>query len=89
MARQIKIALVGAGMFGGDVHLRAYADVQRSGLAGFLARTGMDSFAREVADIDFDLVGVATRTPSSAERAADSFEEQTGRRPKTYSGEAP
>ena len=29
MEPTIKIALVGAGMFGGDVHLRAYADLQR------------------------------------------------------------
>ena len=38
--RTVKIALVGAGMFGGDVHLRAYADVQRSGLAPYVGRLG-------------------------------------------------
>ncbi len=32
----IKIALIGAGMFGGDVHARAFADVQRNGIAGIL-----------------------------------------------------
>lgn len=30
--KTITIALVGAGMFGGDVHLRAYADLQRAAL---------------------------------------------------------
>jgi hypothetical protein len=29
--KTIQLALVGAGMFGGDVHLRAYADLQRFG----------------------------------------------------------
>lgn len=87
--RQMKIALVGAGMFGGDVHLRAYADVQRNGLAGLLARVGMDAFSRAVADIEFRLVGVATRTPGSAKRAADAFESYTGARPGEYYGEAP
>ena len=47
MERTIKIALVGAGMFGGDVHLRAYADLQRFGIAGQLARVGLDSHSRE------------------------------------------
>ena len=43
--RVVKIALVGAGMFGGDVHLRAYADLQRSGLAPYLGRLGLEAFA--------------------------------------------
>ena len=47
MEPTIKIALVGAGMFGGDVHLRAYADLQRFGIAGQLARVGLDKFNRE------------------------------------------
>jgi len=34
MEPTIKIALVGAGMFGGDVHLCAYADLQRFGSDG-------------------------------------------------------
>lgn len=89
MSEPMKIALVGAGMFGGDVHLRAYADVQRHGLAGFLARIGMDAFAREVAALEFELVAVATRSAASAERAAAACAAQTGRRPATYHGDAP
>lgn len=89
MPRKMKIALVGAGMFGADVHLRAYADVQRNGLAGLLGRVGMDQYARDVADIDFDLVGVATRTEGSANRSADLFAEYTGHRPGVYFGETP
>jgi len=34
MEPAFKIALVGAGTFGGDVHLRAYADLQRFGSDG-------------------------------------------------------
>lgn len=92
MERTIKIGLVGAGMFGGDVHLRAYADLQRSGLAGFLGRLGFDDFARPLADVRFQLVAVATRSEGSARRAADAYARwlaDDGARPRTYHGEAP
>ena len=69
MEPTIKIALVGAGMFGGDVHARAYADLQRFGIAGQLARVGLDKYARELADVKFDLVAVATRSEKSARKA--------------------
>jgi len=49
MESKIKIALVGAGMFGGDVHLRAYADLQRSGISPCLGRVGLDDWARDLA----------------------------------------
>src|SRR5712692_7513378 len=71
--RTIKLALVGAGMFGGDVHLRALADLQRSGLAPFLGRLGLDEFVRPLADVKFELVAVATRTEASAARAAEEY----------------
>lgn len=87
--RRLRIALVGVGMFGGDVHLRAYADLQRSGLAPFLGRLGMDHLARSLADIQCELVAVAARTGVSAVRAADAYERLTGLRPATFSGETP
>ena len=40
MKRNIKIGLVGVGMFGGDVHLRTYADLERSGISPWLGRIG-------------------------------------------------
>ncbi len=89
MERTIKIALVGAGMFGGDVHLRAYADLQRFGIAGQLARLGFDKFARELAPVKFDLVAVATRSDKSAKRSATAFKQWTGHSPKKYSGATP
>jgi predicted dehydrogenase len=85
----LKIALVGAGMFGGDVHLRAYADLQRHGIAGQLTRVGLDAWTRELAPVQFELAAVATRSAASAQRAADTFRQLTGAIPRTYSGEAP
>ena len=48
MERTIKIALVGAGMFGGDVHLRAYADLQRFGIAGQLGDLTISVIKRDI-----------------------------------------
>lgn len=88
-ARMMKVALVGAGMFGGDVHLRAFADLQRSGLAGFLGRLALEEFSRPLADVQFELTAVATRSERSALRAADTFAQWTGHRPATFHGETP
>jgi len=89
MSQTIKIALVGAGMFGGDVHARAYADLQRFGIAGQLARVGLDLWTRDFAGIEFELVAVATRSAASAAKAAASFKELTGYEPGAYSGDEP
>lgn len=85
----IKIALVGAGMFGGDVHLRTYANLQRAGLAASLARLGLDAWARDFAPIRFELVAVATRSRSSAEDACAQFRSLTDRAPRAFWGETP
>lgn len=89
MEGKVKIALIGAGMFGGDVHSRAYADLQIAGISGLLARVGLDRWARDLAPVEFELVAVATRSEASALRACDTFEEWTGYRPKPYHGETP
>ena len=89
MERTIKIALAGAGMFGGEVHLRAYADLERFGIAGQLARLGLDNYSRELALVKFELVAVATRSQKSARRAAAAFKKWTGHAPKTFCGETP
>ena len=89
MERSIKIALVGAGMFGGDVHLRAYADLPRFGIAGQLARLGLDNYSRDLAAVKFQLVAVATRSQKSARRSAAKFKEWAGHSPKTYFGDVP
>lgn len=89
MAQKVTIALIGAGMFGGDVHARAYADLQRNGVSGMLGRVGLDAWARELAGVEFDLVAVATRSEASAKRAQANFHALTGRSPKPYWGETP
>src|SRR5580765_4212969 len=89
MEGTIKIALIGAGMFGGDVQARAYADLQRAGISPQLGRVGLDHWARDLAPIKFELVAVATRTEKSARRAKENFKGWTGYVPKTYSGEKP
>src|SRR3954469_17900657 len=76
--RSMKIALVGAGMFGGDVHLRAFADLQRSGLAPFLGRLGLDEYSRPLADVRFELVAVGTRSEASANRAVAEYQRLLG-----------
>jgi predicted dehydrogenase len=89
MAGTIKIALVGAGMFGGDVHAHAYADLQRSGISPQLGRVGLDAWARDMAGVKFELVAVATRSEKSARRAQRKYKDWTGANPRPYSGEKP
>jgi predicted dehydrogenase len=89
MERKIKIALVGAGMFGGDVHARAYADLQRAGISPQLGRVGLDGWARDLADIRFELAAVATRSERSARRAQADYKKCTGFEPKAFWGETP
>ncbi|HIB86799.1 TPA: Gfo/Idh/MocA family oxidoreductase [Candidatus Poribacteria bacterium] len=89
MERRIKIGLVGAGMFGGDVHLRTYADLQRSGISPWLGRIGYDDFASEFADVAFELVGLGTRTKISAERARATYADLTSTQVGAFYGETP
>lgn len=89
MEPTIKIALVGAGMFGGDVHARAYAQLQRAGLSPQLGRVGLDHWARDFAPLRFELVAVATRTEASARQVQQSFQNWTGAVPRAYFGEEP
>ena len=88
-SKTIKIALAGAGMFGGDVHLRAYADLQRFGIAGQLARLGLDQHARDFANVQFELTAIATRTKASARRTVEAFSRMTNHAPRAYSGDTP
>jgi predicted dehydrogenase len=86
---KIKIALIGAGMFGGDVHMRAYADLQLSGISPQLGRVGLDRWARDFAPIRFELAAIATRTDKSARRARAQYKKLTGHAPRIFSGARP
>jgi len=85
--KSIKIGLVGVGMFGGDVHLRTYADLQRCGISPYLGRIGLDDFARATSDVYFELVGVCTRSETSAKRAQAEYKRLTGAEVVTFYGE--
>ncbi|HEV2391333.1 MAG TPA: Gfo/Idh/MocA family oxidoreductase [Verrucomicrobiae bacterium] len=86
---ELTIGLVGAGMFGGEAHLRAYAGVQRAGISPQLSRIGLDGWAREFAPIQFQLVAIATQTRRSAQRACAKFRGWTAHLPRDYFGEKP
>ncbi len=75
MEPAFKIALAGVGTFGGDVHLRAYADLRRFGSAGQFARVGLDKYSRELSSVKFDIVAVATCSQKSVEKPAVAFAE--------------
>lgn len=85
----ISIGLVGAGMFGGDVHLRTYLQLHRYGIVPWLGRLGLDSLAGDLSGVRFELVAVATRTPASAARALEQARELDGVTFATYAGETP
>jgi predicted dehydrogenase len=89
MDATIKIALVGTGMFGGDVHARAYADLQRAGISPKLGRVGLDAWARDLGPIKFQLAAVAARTEKSARRARQNHKHWTGYAPKAFAGQKP
>jgi predicted dehydrogenase len=89
MEGMVKLALVGAGMFGGDVHARVYADLQRSGISPQLGRVGLDHWSRDLAPIQFQLVAVAARSETSARRVSENFKAWCGHSPRAYSGETP
>jgi len=73
MSRVLKIALAGAGMFGGDVHLRTYAQLQQNGLLPWLGRLGLDNNARALGDIQIEFTALATNTQASAQRNRDAW----------------
>lgn len=91
MARDtIHLALVGGGMYGGDVVLRTIEDLDRCGLAPYLGRVGLDHLARDTAAIRFKLEAIATRTPRTASRLAGEYSQRLpGSRPAALSGERP
>ena len=89
MEGRLKLALIGVGMFGGDVHARAYADLQRGGISPHLGRIGLDAWARELAPLRFELAAVAARSETSARRAQRQFRDRTGHEPRAYWGEQP
>lgn len=73
MARTLNIGLVGAGMFGGEVHLRTYSQIEQYGIAPWLGRVGLDDKARLLGDVEFKFVALATRTEATGVKKQDEF----------------
>ena len=76
-------------MFGADVHASTYADLHRAGISGQLGRVGLDAWTRDLAPVNFQLVGIAARTEPSVRRSQAEFRSRTGHEPKAYWGEQP
>jgi len=88
--RTLRLALVGGGMFGRGVVLRALADVQRCGIAPYLGTAGLDHRAAELSDVRFEVVAVGTRTGASAESLAREYRRWVpGAQLRSYHGERP
>ncbi|HRK34047.1 MAG TPA: Gfo/Idh/MocA family oxidoreductase [Candidatus Hydrogenedentes bacterium] len=88
MKRTITVGLVGAGMFGGDVHLRTFSQLQQNGLLPWLGRLGLDDKARALGDIDVQFVALATRTEQTGKAKLAEYA-PAGLHFKTYHGEEP
>ena len=88
MEKKLKIALVGAGMFGGDVHLRTYCQLERFGLLPWLGRLGLDAMARPLGDIEIDFVALGTRTEKTCRARREEFGRE-GMDFALYHGETP
>lgn len=89
-ARTVNLALIGGGMFGGDVVLRSIEDLERCGLAPYLGRVGLDHRSGEMAPIEFRLVAIATRTQATAERLCRRYRDEVpGASPRPHHGETP
>ena len=75
-------------MFGGEVHLPTYAQLQRNGLIPWLGRLGFDDRARELGDIEIEFVALASRTPSSGQARREEFK-NAGLKFALFHGETP
>jgi predicted dehydrogenase len=88
--RELKLALVGGGMFGRDVVLRALADIECFGIAPYLGTAGLDHHARELAGVPYRVVAIGTRSANTAHALAEEYRRWVpGSTVKAYHGEAP
>ena len=74
--KDLKVALIGGGMFGGDVVLRSIEDFERCGIAPYLGRIGLDERARDLAEVSLRLVAIGTRTAQTAEALCAAYSER-------------
>jgi len=88
--RTIKLAQVGGGMFGRDVVLRCLADIERCGIAPYLATAGLDAHARQLADVPFEVVALGERNERLARALVETYDAWVpGTRVRPHWGETP
>ncbi len=86
----LPVALVGGGMFGGDVVIRTIEDLERCGLAPYLGRVGLDHVASDYYNVKFELVAIGTRTEATATKLAAMYASKVpNSSPKAYWGDKP
>lgn len=86
----LPVALVGGGMFGGDVVIRSIEDLQRCGLPPYLGRVGLDHLARDYYGVHYELVAIGTRSQETATRLCERYSAKVpGAAPRPYWGETP
>lgn len=86
----VPVALVGGGMFGGDVVIRSIEDLERCGLPPYLGRVGLDHLARDYYDVRFQLTAIGTRTEATARKLSAAYSARVpGATPKPVWGERP
>lgn len=88
MSKTLKIGLVGAGMFGSEVHLPTYAQLSKYGLLPWLGRVGLDNLAPKLGDLEVKLLALATRSETTAQTRKEEFKSQ-GLEFDVYHGETP
>jgi len=84
----LRIGLVGAGMFGGDVLLRTFAQLQHFGFTPYLGRVGLEPLVSLLKDIRVEIVALATHTPATAEARRQEYARR-GIHLETFHGETP
>jgi len=88
--RTIKLAQVGGGMFGRDVVLRCLADIERCGIAPYLATAGLDDHARQLADVPFEVVALGERNERLARALVETYDAWVpGTKVRPHWGETP
>lgn len=80
---QLKVAILGGGMFFDEIIGQAFKDFVRGGLAGALNSIGMSHFAHDVAPVEINVCCVGTRSiqRGTADRIARWFAEDFPDRP--------
>jgi len=86
--KTLNIGLVGAGMFGAEVHLPAYLQMHKFGITPYLGRVGLDTLAPHFNDLEIRLVGVATRSEATARARKEQYA-PLGMDFAVYHGETP